>query len=303
MEVARFLSGQVYWVLSIFFFKQKTAYEIMPSLVGSEMCIRDSLDSESILFIYVSGHGGNEFTKMQDTHVIGANDMAKALEELLMKNDYKKIFYFSDSCEAGTIFNHVEVPNFVGIGSSSKGQYSYARGWDAKIKMSKSDKFTYATHEFWRDKFKYSKQYTLADLLERMTYQYLDGHYHIKSNLGGKKKAEDLPLREYWTFDSPLVYSAKSVDDIMKAGQTKGEEIDEYGGLVEQRELYNRYNEIMNFIDDDRDRRGNLTSGNVNTELNMFEGQIQKNNHYNPNFFKEEPLPFFQSKVVLRKSS
>ena len=25
------------------FFKQKTAYEIMPSLVGSEMCIRDSL--------------------------------------------------------------------------------------------------------------------------------------------------------------------------------------------------------------------------------------------------------------------
>eukprot|EP00825_Cyclidium_porcatum_P005559 TRINITY_DN12713_c0_g1_i2.p1 TRINITY_DN12713_c0_g1~~TRINITY_DN12713_c0_g1_i2.p1 ORF type:complete len:133 (-),score=28.99 TRINITY_DN12713_c0_g1_i2:31-429(-) len=26
-----------------FFFKQKTAYEIMPSLVGSEMCIRDSI--------------------------------------------------------------------------------------------------------------------------------------------------------------------------------------------------------------------------------------------------------------------
>ena len=28
-----------------FFFKQKTAYEIMPSLVGSEMCIRDRLTS------------------------------------------------------------------------------------------------------------------------------------------------------------------------------------------------------------------------------------------------------------------
>src|SRR5450756_2960229 len=27
-----------------FFFKQKTAYEIMPSLVGSEMCIRDRCD-------------------------------------------------------------------------------------------------------------------------------------------------------------------------------------------------------------------------------------------------------------------
>ena len=29
-----------------FFFKQKTAYEIMPSLVGSEMCIRDRLWSD-----------------------------------------------------------------------------------------------------------------------------------------------------------------------------------------------------------------------------------------------------------------
>ena len=30
----------------VFFFKQKTAYEIMPSLVGSEMCIRDRVDGE-----------------------------------------------------------------------------------------------------------------------------------------------------------------------------------------------------------------------------------------------------------------
>ena len=28
-----------------FFFKQKTAYEIIPSLVGSEMCIRDSIQT------------------------------------------------------------------------------------------------------------------------------------------------------------------------------------------------------------------------------------------------------------------
>eukprot|EP00826_Nyctotherus_ovalis_P026091 TRINITY_DN20362_c0_g1_i1.p2 TRINITY_DN20362_c0_g1~~TRINITY_DN20362_c0_g1_i1.p2 ORF type:complete len:113 (+),score=21.60 TRINITY_DN20362_c0_g1_i1:15-353(+) len=31
--------------LCVFFFKQKTAYEIMPSLVGSEMCIRDRYQS------------------------------------------------------------------------------------------------------------------------------------------------------------------------------------------------------------------------------------------------------------------
>ena len=31
------------YYFSVFFFKQKTAYEIRLSLVGSEMCIRDSL--------------------------------------------------------------------------------------------------------------------------------------------------------------------------------------------------------------------------------------------------------------------
>ena len=31
-------------LLVFFFFKQKTAYEMLRSLVGSEMCIRDSFD-------------------------------------------------------------------------------------------------------------------------------------------------------------------------------------------------------------------------------------------------------------------
>src|SRR5450756_3102595 len=34
-----------------FFFKQKTAYEIMPSLVGSEMCIRDSMVMMGLEFV------------------------------------------------------------------------------------------------------------------------------------------------------------------------------------------------------------------------------------------------------------
>ena len=34
-----------------FFFKQKTAYEIMPSLVGSEMCIRDRIRTIRVIII------------------------------------------------------------------------------------------------------------------------------------------------------------------------------------------------------------------------------------------------------------
>ncbi|CZR83229.1 hypothetical protein CDFC105_43926 [Clostridioides difficile] len=49
-----------------FFFKQKTAYEIMPSLVGSEMCIRDrftgkesELEAERLIY-------GNDFIYSRD---------------------------------------------------------------------------------------------------------------------------------------------------------------------------------------------------------------------------------------------
>src|SRR5659263_652244 len=54
MLVANWCKSWLYVLLEflLFFFKQKTAYEIMPSLVGSEMCIRDRYmlgHAESIL--------------------------------------------------------------------------------------------------------------------------------------------------------------------------------------------------------------------------------------------------------------
>ena len=41
------------------FFKQKTAYEIRLSLVGSEMCIRDSLDTQGLHSLLLEGRIGS----------------------------------------------------------------------------------------------------------------------------------------------------------------------------------------------------------------------------------------------------
>eukprot|EP00825_Cyclidium_porcatum_P051692 TRINITY_DN9589_c0_g1_i8.p2 TRINITY_DN9589_c0_g1~~TRINITY_DN9589_c0_g1_i8.p2 ORF type:complete len:173 (+),score=46.72 TRINITY_DN9589_c0_g1_i8:2-520(+) len=43
----------IFFLFFFFFFKQKTAYEIMPSLVGSEMCIRDRVSTQSTWAILV----------------------------------------------------------------------------------------------------------------------------------------------------------------------------------------------------------------------------------------------------------
>src|SRR5450756_92207 len=45
-----YVNDDVIFYSFFFFFKQKTAYEIMPSLVGSEMCIRDASPCDSSLF-------------------------------------------------------------------------------------------------------------------------------------------------------------------------------------------------------------------------------------------------------------
>jgi Glycosylphosphatidylinositol transamidase (GPIT), subunit GPI8 len=46
----------------------------------------------------------------------------------------------SDSCAAYTIFDRVDEPNLIMIGSSSKGQYSYSLGRDSLIDTPKTDR-------------------------------------------------------------------------------------------------------------------------------------------------------------------
>ena len=45
----RLRSVSLLFGLFVFFFKQKTAYEMLRSLVGSEMCIRDSRRSTAVV--------------------------------------------------------------------------------------------------------------------------------------------------------------------------------------------------------------------------------------------------------------
>ena len=46
-------------LLNVFFFKQKTAYEMLRSLVGSEMCIRDRIRISGGVFLFLFGMTAN----------------------------------------------------------------------------------------------------------------------------------------------------------------------------------------------------------------------------------------------------
>ena len=48
LQVVQYNSYKYWLVVSVFFFKQKTAYEIQYGLVGSEMCIRDRARHDAV---------------------------------------------------------------------------------------------------------------------------------------------------------------------------------------------------------------------------------------------------------------
>ena len=50
-------------------------------------------DSSSNVFIYMTGHGGNEFLKFQDNEEISAFDVADALEQMWQKNRFVLSFH------------------------------------------------------------------------------------------------------------------------------------------------------------------------------------------------------------------
>lgn len=45
-------------------------------------------DDKSNIFVYMTGHGGNEFLKFQDNEEISAYDIADAFEQMWQKKRY-----------------------------------------------------------------------------------------------------------------------------------------------------------------------------------------------------------------------
>ena len=62
-------------MLIIFFFKQKTAYEIASCLVGSEMCIRDSIICIGQLVNAMTGSVGLLLNMTGNQHVFSKSNM------------------------------------------------------------------------------------------------------------------------------------------------------------------------------------------------------------------------------------
>ncbi|KAF3085389.1 hypothetical protein TWF103_002164 [Orbilia oligospora] len=122
-------------------------------------------DDRSNIFIYMTGHGGNEFLKFQDAEEISAFDIADAFQQMFEKKRYNEMLFMIDTCQANTMYSKFYSPNILATGSSELDQSSYSHHADNDVGVAVIDRYTYFNLEYLETHVKNaSSKHTLADL-------------------------------------------------------------------------------------------------------------------------------------------
>lgn len=138
-------------------------------------------DKNSNIFVYMTGHGGENFLKFQDFEEIVSEDLNMAFNEMWLKERYNKILFMIDTCQANTMFAKFDAPNIVAIGSSELDESSYSHHTDMDIGVAVIDRFTYFVLEFLEQNIQ-NKKYegTLQDLYDYLSFERVHSHIGYK---------------------------------------------------------------------------------------------------------------------------
>ncbi|KAL4072514.1 peptidase C13 family-domain-containing protein [Scleroderma yunnanense] len=179
-------------------------------------------DDRSNIFVYMTGHGGNEFLKFQDNEEISAFDIADAFEQMWQKKRYNEIFFMIDTCQANTMYTQFYSPNILATGSSEIEENSYSHENDNDIGVSVIDSYTHFVLEIMEGINKTS-QVSMQDLFSSYDPVKIRSHPGVRSDLfrrplestlitdffGGVSQAELFPIIE----DSSNMLPQKTMED------------------------------------------------------------------------------------------
>lgn len=168
-------------------------------------------DENSNIFIYMTGHGGDDFLKFQDAEEIASEDIADAFEQMHEKKRYNEIFFMIDTCQANTMYSKFYSPNILAIGSSELGESSYSHHSDVEIGVAVIDRFTYYTLEFM-EKIEKNSNVTLEDLFESYTFEKVHSHIGIRKDLY-ERDPKDVLITDFFANVQNVIPDGNTIDD------------------------------------------------------------------------------------------
>ncbi|CCH44067.1 GPI-anchor transamidase [Wickerhamomyces ciferrii] len=178
-------------------------------------------DENSNIFIYMTGHGGNEFLKFQDAEEISAWDIADAFEQMHEKKRYNEIFFMIDTCQANTMYTKFYSPNILACGSSEFEESSYSHHSDVEIGVAVIDRFTYYNLEF-SEKIERNSTLTLQDLFDFYTFDKIHSHAGVRTDLYNRDPSKVLITDFFGNVQSAVADEIE--DDILYLLNHKEEE-------------------------------------------------------------------------------
>lgn len=105
-------------------------------------------DENSNVLVYLSGHGGDQFLKFQDSQELLDIEVADTFSQMWEKGRYHELLFLIDTCQANTMFSQFYSPNIVAAGSSARGEDSLSYELDPNIGVHLMDRWTFYLLQF-----------------------------------------------------------------------------------------------------------------------------------------------------------
>ncbi|ORY02400.1 hypothetical protein K493DRAFT_208237 [Basidiobolus meristosporus CBS 931.73] len=153
-------------------------------------------DDRSNIFVFMTGHGGEDFLKFQDAEEISSFDLADAFQQMWEKKRYNEVLFMIDTCQANTMYSKIYSPNILATGSSKLGESSYSHHMDPDIGVAVIDSFTYYNLEFL-EKINMQSKATLKDLFDTYDPTLMKSHPGIRSDLF-KRPLDQVPITDFF---------------------------------------------------------------------------------------------------------
>lgn len=158
-------------------------------------------DDRSNILIYMTGHGGNEFLKFQDSEEISSFDLADAFEQMWEKKRYHELLFMIDTCQANTMYPAFYTPNIIATGSSAKDQSSYSHHADQDVGVAVIDRWTYYNLEFLETRLNStSADVRLGELFDYYTFDRVHSDAGVRTDLfpGGEEAARNRRVLDFF---------------------------------------------------------------------------------------------------------
>ena len=153
--------------------------------------------SNSNVLLYLTGHGGEDFLKFQDSEELGAWDLADAIAQMHEKKRYNEMLIIVDTCQANSMYSKIYSPNVIAVGSSKVGQNSYSYHNSPDLGIALIDRFTSHLLSYLSGISKTSSK-SLMDLFNSFDPSELFSDPGVRTDLFTRRRVEDVKLTDFF---------------------------------------------------------------------------------------------------------